>query len=199
MAKNWKTVFNPFERYPEKNLAIAGIVSLLLSVLLFWWAGQTNDGVYHVSPKAGLSLAGALSEAIVCTLLVCGLLAALGKAINPRTRIIDVLNATLIHRIPLTIGILILQLPFIKSVMDQILLAVKNNRLETLSGSALWISTVVGLLMTAFLVYAIVLLVNGFRTAVHARKAIHYLGFAAALIVAEIIYRLLLYPQLLKL
>lgn len=196
MAKNWKTVFNPFERYPEKDLAIAGIIGLLLSVLLFWWAGQTNDGVYHVSPKAGLSLTGALAEAVICSLLVCGLLSVLGKAINPRTRIIDVLNATLIHRIPLTIGILVLQLPFIKSVMDQILLAVKNNRLETLSGSVLWISTVAGLLMTAFLVYAIVLLVNGFRTAVHARKAIHYLGFAAALIVAEIIYRLLLYPLL---
>ena len=199
MTKNWKTVFNPFERYPEKDLAIAGVISLLLSVLLFWWAGQTNDGVYHVSSKAELSLTGAVSEAVVCTLLLCGLLSALGKTINPRTRIIDVLNATLIHRIPLTFGILILQLPFIKSVMDQILQAVKNNRLETLSGSALWISTVAGLLMMAFLVYAIVLLVNGFRTAVHARKAIHYLGFAAALIVAELIYRLLIYPQLLKL
>lgn len=199
MAKNWKTVFNPFERYPERDLAIAGIISLLLSALLFWWAGQTNDGVYHVSPKAGLSLARALSEAIICILLVCGLLSALGKAINPKTRIIDILNATLIHRIPLTIGILILQLPFIKSGMDQILQAVKNNRLETLSGSVLWISTVVGLLMMAFFVHAIVLLVNGFRTAVHARKVIHYLGFAAALIGAELIYRLLIYPQLLKL
>ncbi|MCF3109715.1 hypothetical protein LL912_13120 [Niabella sp. CC-SYL272] len=196
MSKKWKPVFNPFERYPEKALAITGTISLLLSVLLFWWAKQTNDGVYHVSPKADLSLTGSLSEAIICTLVVGTLLWALGKTINPKTRIIDVLNATLIHRIPLTIGILVLQLPFIKSVMDQILQAVKSNRLETLSGAALWTSTLVSLLMLAFFVYAIVLLVNGFRTAVHARKTVHYLLFAAVLIVAELIYRLLLYPLL---
>jgi len=197
MSKNWRTVFNPFERYPERDLAIAGIVTLLLSVLLFWWAGQTNDGVYHVSPKADLSLAGALTEAIVYTLLVCALLSGLGKAINPKTRIIDMLNATLIHRIPLTLGILILQLPFIKTAMDQILRAVKTNHLEALSGATLWISTIISLLMMAFFVCAIVLLVNGFRTAAHARKVIHYVLFAAALILAEIIYRLLLYPLLL--
>ncbi|SDD14606.1 YIP1 family protein [Niabella drilacis] len=197
MSKNWKIVFNPFERYPERDLAIAGIIGLLLSILLFWWAKQTNDGVYHVSPRANVSLAGAITEAVVCTLLVGILLSGLGKAINPRTRVIDILNATLIHRIPLTLGILVLQLPFIKAAMDQIMQAVKGNRIETLPGSTLWISTVVSLLMLAFFVYAVVLLVNGFRTAVHARKAIHYVLFAAALILAEVIYRMLLYPLLL--
>ncbi|WP_300596805.1 hypothetical protein [Niabella sp.] len=196
MSKNWKTIFNPFERYPERDLAIGGIIGLLLSIWLFWWAQQTNDGVYHVSPRADLSLTGAITEAVVCTLLVCALLSGVGKAINPKTRIIDILNATMIHRIPLSFGILVLQLPFIRTVMDQIMQAVKNNRLETLSGSTLWISTLVSLLMLGFFVYAIVLLVNGFRTAVHARKATHYLLFAAALIIAEVIYRLLLYPLL---
>lgn len=199
MAKTWKTVFNPFERYPEKDLAITGIISFLLSVLLFWWARQTNDGVYHISPKANLSLAGAIAEALTVTLLVCVLLMVLGKAINPKTRIIDVLNATLIHRIPLTFGILVLQLPFIKLAMDQILQAVKTNRLDTLPGSTLWISTLTSFLLLAFFVCAIVLLVNGFRTAAHTKKASHYLLFAVALILSEIVYRLLLYPQLLKL
>ncbi|MGJ7030305.1 hypothetical protein [Niabella hirudinis] len=199
MSKNWKTVFNPFERYPERDLAITGIISLLLSVLLFWWAKQSNDGVYHVSPKADLSLKGSIAEAVVYTSLLSLLLFGLGKVINPKTRIVDILNGILIHRIPLAFGILILQLPFIKTAMDQIMLAVKNNRLETLSGSTLWISTMVSLLMLAFFVHAIILLVNGFRTAVHARKPAHYVLFAATLVVAEVIYRLLLYPLLLKL
>ncbi|ANH79783.1 hypothetical protein A8C56_01280 [Niabella ginsenosidivorans] len=197
MSKNWKTVFNPFERYSEKSLAVAGIITLLLSIILFWWAGQTNDGIYHVSPKADLSLVGAITEAVVYTLLVCALLSGLGKAINPKTRIIDILNATMIHRIPLTLGILILQLPFIKAAMDKILQAVKSNHLESLSGTTIWISTVVSLLMLVFFVCAIVLLLNGFRTAVHVRKAIHYVLFAATLIIAEVIYRGLLYPNLL--
>lgn len=196
---NWKTIFNPFERFSEKELALIGTVTLLLSVILFWWAGQTNDGVYHVSPKADLSLTEALIEAIAYTVLVAALLSGLGKVINPKTRIIDVLNATLIHRIPLTLGILVLQLPFIKTAMDKIVQAVKSNHMEALSGGTLWISTTVSFLLLAFFVCAVILLVNGFRTAAHARKAIHYVLFAAALIMAELIYRLLLYPLLLKL
>ncbi|HEX7754425.1 MAG TPA: YIP1 family protein [Niabella sp.] len=198
MSKNWKLFFNPFEQYAEKYLLITGISGGLVSVVLFWWLQQTNDGIYHIAPDPGITLARAFIEVIIYTVLLCTLLSGLGKVINPKTRTIDVLSATLIHRIPLTIGILIIQLPFIKAATANILQALKNNTLQKLPVSTLWVSTLTSLLLLAFFVYAIVLLFNGFKTAAHAKKTSHYVLFALVLIIAEIIYRLLLYPLLLK-
>ncbi|MGE9312022.1 hypothetical protein ACLOAU_10260 [Niabella sp. CJ426] len=42
-------IFNPFEKFSETSLAVAGASVILFSVLLFWFSGQSNDGIYHVT------------------------------------------------------------------------------------------------------------------------------------------------------
>ncbi|MBZ4190211.1 hypothetical protein [Niabella beijingensis] len=199
MTKRPNAFINPFERFTEKKLAIAGTLCLLAGAILFRWCRQTNDGVYHIAPKPDLTLTGALTEAICCTVLLTALLWVLGKFINIKTRVIDLANATLIHRIPLILGILMIQLPVVKTTTERILHATRNNTIQEITSRDLSIASLTGLLMLGLLVYSIVLLVNGFRTAVHAKKAVHYIGFAFALILAEVIYRSFIYPVLSRL
>ena len=195
---NFKLFFNPFEKFSEAGLAVTGLSVLLFSILLFWVTGQTNDGIYHVSYQSGIPLAQAVIEALIYTFLPSFLLIVIGKAVNPKTRLIDILTATIVHRIPMTIGMLIMQLPFLKSVTDAIIKAIQTNTLQRLSMTTLWISTIVSLVMLALFIYSIILLINGFKTASHAKKPWHFILFALSVVSSEAVYRLLIYPLLLK-
>ncbi|MBO9619006.1 MAG: hypothetical protein J7539_08230 [Niabella sp.] len=195
---NWKTIFNPFEKFTERQLFICGLATSVIGSFLFWFFKQSNDGIYHIGPEPGISFTKTLAETTICILLPCVLLTFVGKLINSKTRSIDLLNATMIHRIPLTTGIWIIQLPFIKISTNEIMAAIKNNAVQSLPGSTLWISTLSSMLLLLLFVYAIVLLVNGFKTAVNVKKRGQYVVFAVTLILAEVIYRFLLYPRLSK-
>lgn len=191
---NFRPFFNPFEKFSEAGLAVTGLSVILFSILLFWISGQTNDGIYHVSYQSGIPLAQAVIEALLYTVLPSFLLIVIGKIVNPKTRLVDILTATIFHRIPMTIGILLMQLPFLKKVTDAIIKAAQTNTLQHLSIATLWISTIASLVMLALLVYSIVLLINGFKTASHAKRPWHYILFALAIICSELIYRLGVYP-----
>lgn len=190
--------FNPFEKFSESKLLIAGISGVVFSVLLCWMGGQSNDGIYHISFYPNISFPQALAETVTCLLLPFALLLTAGRVVNAKTRMIDMLNATAIHRIPMMTGILLMQLPFFRSAMLQITEAVKNNTLQHISPAALWAATIIGLLLLAFFIWSIVLLVYGFKTATNAKKTWHYILFALAIILSEIIYRGFIYPSILK-
>ena len=45
----WKTIFNPFEKYDEKNLLITGILFFILNIFGCYYAGNVNDSIFHLS------------------------------------------------------------------------------------------------------------------------------------------------------
>ena len=194
----WRTIFNPFEKFSENKLMITGVLASLAGILIAWLSGQTNDGVYHISVKP-ISLLRAFTEIAVIICLVSVLLFILGKFINRRTRYIDLLNAVMIHKIPLIIGLLITSIPFFKHANIRIIDAVKTNTLQKINSSDIFTSAITGILLLFLFVYAIVLLVNGFKTATNGKKAWHYIAFALALIISEFIYRGLLYKMIISL
>lgn len=194
----WKIAFNPFERVSEKGLALTGVLTTLFAIILFWQTDQSNDGIYHITPQNEISFMQAFAEAVTYTLLVSFLLLLVGKIVNKRTRAVDLLNATMIHRIPLTLGIAVLQIPVIKNAFEKVIEASQKNTYQSLSGPNLIIASLAGILMLALFIYAIILLVNGFSVAVNAKKPFHYVLFALSLIIAEVSYRLVLYPLLLN-
>lgn len=196
---NWKVLFNPFAKYTEQKLALTGCLTIIAGIIIYRQYGWTNDGIYHSAPQPGIHLAKSAVEVFCYVLLPALLLLAIGKLINPKTRFFDILNAVMIHRAPMIAGILLIEIPFFKSATSQILDAIKNNALDSLPSSALWASSIMGIVMLLLLAYAIVLLVNGFRVAVYAKKPVHFVFFALALIFSEIIYRLLIYPHLVSL
>ncbi|WP_114792146.1 hypothetical protein U0035_09885 [Niabella yanshanensis] len=80
----------------------------------------------------------------------------MGKAVNPKTGLTDILTVTIVHRIPMTIGMLMMQLPFLKNVTDAIINAIQTNTLQRLFLTTLWISTIVSLVMLALFIYSII-------------------------------------------
>ncbi|EKB58272.1 YIP1 family protein [Bergeyella zoohelcum] len=108
---------------------------------------------------------------------------ALAKIINLKTRFIDVLNAFLIGLLPLAILVFFTNIPAIhrlnETVLDraQHLEQLFSNLLEVIGFS---ISTLVALF---FVVYAVTLMYNGFKTATHLKKGIYTAVFFALLFI----------------
>src|SRR5690606_25658720 len=116
----------------------------------------------------------------------------LGKIINSKTRFIDILNMTMLSRIPLYLLGTITNNSKINDITQKIIDSIdypqKMNLLPE-EMAILAVFTVVSFLMMA---YFIVLLIFGFKTATNTKKWQHWIFFAVAIILAEIISKSLL-------
>lgn len=188
---NWKLLFNPFGIYSEKQLLVAGILITIAGSLLGSWLNVTFDGVLDVHQYETDFLTSLKENGIniVCIFIV---LFILGKLINRKTRAVDLLNTSMVSRFPQYIGAVITALPVLKKVEDEIISHQGDLQHLNFQPMDLMLLFVISMLLLALTAYYITLLVNGFRTSVNAKKWPHFVGFAAALIIAEIISKLLI-------
>ncbi|HAO08307.1 MAG TPA: hypothetical protein DCQ50_15290 [Chryseobacterium sp.] len=188
---NWKLIFNPFGIYSEKQLFITGILLTLTGALLGSFLDITYDGVLDIHQSetdflTSLKENGNNVACIFVTLLISG------KIINRKTRAIDIFNTATVSRFPMYIGAVITSSPILTRIGDQILNQrndIQHLQLKPLDLALLLVISCVLLMIT---VYYITLLVNGFKTSVNAKKWLHFAGFAVALLIAEIISKILI-------
>lgn len=188
---NWKLIFNPFGIYSEKQLFVTGILLTLTGALLGSFLDVTYDGVLDIHQSetdflTSLKENGINVACIFVTLLI------VGKIINRKTRAIDIFNTATISRFPMYIGAVITSSPILTRIGDQILNQrndIQHLQLKPLDLALLLVISCVLLMIT---VYYITLLVNGFKTSVNAKKWQHFAGFAVALLIAEIISKILI-------
>ncbi len=98
----------------------------------------------------------------------------------------------MVSRFPQYISAVITALPVLKKVEDEIISHQGDLQHLNFQPVDLMLLFVISMLLLAITAYHITLLVNGFRTSVNAKKWQHFAGFAVALIVAEIISKLLI-------
>lgn len=188
---NWKIIFNPFSKYSETQLLIAGIVITILGSLVGSHFDVSFDGVLdvHVNENTFLS---SVTENLINIFSVIAVLFILGKIINSKTRFIDILNMTMLSRIPLYLLGTITNNSKINDITQKIIDSIdypqKMNLLPE-EMAILAVFTVVSFLMMA---YFIVLLIFGFKTATNTKKWQHWIFFAVTIILAEIISKSLL-------
>lgn len=188
-----KKIFNPLAYYGEYTLLAIGGVMLLIGVLLSYQFSIIHHGILQASPgeynlwQYTLAMLIDLSTLTLCTFI-------LGKCINPKTRFIDILNVNLIARIPLHI------LPIIagNTTMHTFLEASSNMSPNALLHDPNFMSNTVIILVFAFISIAllaifILLLILGFKTAVHPKKYYHYIILCIIIIIADIMSRILNY------
>ena len=183
---NWKYIFNPFLKYSERNLLIVGLLSILVGSIIASYFSVTFDGIISVHQK-DMTLLDSLKENVINVLIVFILLLILGKIINPKTRFIDILNIAMNYRIPLYLTAPLISLPLFDNISRQVL--ENKDRLENLKFDTLELAAILAVssvLMIA-LIYSIVLLVNGFRTATNLKKWQYYVAFATVIIIGEVI------------
>ena len=142
-----KKLLNPFAFFNDKILLVIGIVAHFV----FTYVAKLSDSFFpdflsikkNGTPYTYIDL---LYQNTRNLLIAIGLLYILGKIINKRTRIIDIVNVVLISRIAYYIVFITDFIPIVNNNMEKVLKGVTTNNLAVLQET----STMIVVLIVAF-------------------------------------------------
>ena len=183
---------NPFKNYSEKQLLLFGFLLAIVACALSTELNGRFDGVFglHFVEKTTIIIS-LIDMAIVISVLTF-LLFIVGKLINKKTRLIDVLSVSLIAKIPfyflLIFNINSKMLDITHKLLDS-LSQKKAIHLETLDLSLLVFS---GIATFMCLIWSVILLYNGFKTATNVKETKHIILFILSIITAEVVSKIIL-------
>ncbi len=189
---NWSILLNPFTKFSEKQLLGFGLGMVVVGSALAATLGVTFDGAIDVHMLPETTILQSLKENAVTILLLTLLLFILGKIVNSKTRLIDILNASLLFRVPFYFMAILVAIPAVKQIEEAL---VKNA--QTLAAMNLKPTDIIILLcltgaLIALLIYAIAILYNGFKTATNVKQTSHKVLFGIVILVAEILSKIIL-------
>ena len=174
----WSRLGNPFERLNGMATWSLTVVAVLIGFLLFKWNVRFDGALDVHSTHNGLPEV-ALWDQIVAWPLTALVFWLTSRAVGQKGRVSDFLGAVGVARIPLVlIGILIGGLG-------------PRARIDTSSPSIGAVALVLGVL--PLVAWAVVLLLNGFRNASGLREGKSTRVFFVALVVAEILSKVVLH------
>jgi len=182
-----KQLYNPFELYSERQLLIFGLVLTLIGSFLGYLFNGRFDGIIDFHLLESVTFFEVVLDNFFNTVLLTTLLFITGKLINSKTRFVDVLNASLLARIPFYI------LPFFN--FNNVMYDVSNRTYDIMvAGSFNAISTpdIILLMLFSFvaictLIWFSLLLWNGFKVATNAKGIKNIILFIFTILVAEVV------------
>lgn len=178
----WKTLFNPFLKFDDKTLLLAGVLSVTVVFLIAYYFGFQTNSLFHFK---FIDPADSVLKIILETLIIYALNIAVffvfGKLINKRTRLIDIINPIFISQITVILLLLLTEIPLIKNAQTQILASVANQSYE-IEPVPLIIITVNSFFALAISAYGLTILYNGFKTATNLKNWRHIVIFVILLI-----------------
>ncbi len=188
---NWSILFNPYIKYTERQLILCGAVSLLIGSVLGYLFNARFDGVFDLHFVKNVPQMQPFLDnlTVIVSLFLCLLL--VGKLTNKKTRIVDILAISLISRLPIYI------LVFFN--INGLVYEISTSLLQQLGTGNFDIPPVDLLIIIGFTIFSILALVwvcallyNGFKVATHAKKLKSVLLFIVALIVAEVLSKIII-------
>lgn len=185
-------LFNPFEKYSDTILIIVGLAFTLIGGSLGFVFNARFDGAIDLHFVEKVSLYQPILEIVINILCTTVLLFIVGKIINPKTRIIDVFLTSMIARIPYYIITFFNANSKAYTISQGILNMVRPSKTNNFSSTDILYLLLMSFAIIASLIWFIVLLFNGFKTAVNAKGTKHVLLFIVAIIVAEIISKIII-------
>ncbi len=185
-------LFNPFKRYSEQQLLFFGLFTAIVGVVCAWLTNTHFDGVLDTHFGKDVSLKTVVLQSLINSVSIVLVFYPLGKWINSKTRLIDIVNISLIVKIPayfmMPLNInnwAVLQSePLLESLSDPFNLQFTTELILFLA-----LTSILGLVILTWL---IVLLYNGFKTATNLKGTKHIIMFIVAIIVSEIVSKVLL-------
>lgn len=185
-------LFNPFEKYSDKILIVFGLLFTLIGGYLGFIFNTRFDGVIDIHFVENVSIYNPLLDIVIniVTLAVC--LFVIGKLINNKTRCTDILSATLNARIPFYFITFFNANNKAYIMSEGILTLAKSNQINTLEALDIFYLILMTFTIIASLIWSMILLFNGFKTAVNAKETKHILFFISTLIFAEILSKILI-------
>lgn len=185
-------LFNPFVRYSERQLLVFGFITAIAGVVLASMTNTHFDGVLDTHFGLDVSLKTAILQSVINTVSIVLVFYPLGKWINSKTRWIDIFNLSLIVKIP---GYLMMPLnmnnwAYLKT--EPLLAAVSNPYDLHFTQELILFLLITAVLALLVFVWLIVLFYNGFKVATNLKGSKHIIMFILAIIVSEIISKVLL-------
>lgn len=186
-----KLLFNPFEKFDAKPLLFFGLIATVLGSVLGYAFSARFDGVLDLHFTYDVQYVEPFTDNVFNIAVLFAVLYAFGRGINPKIRPIDILATAMIARLPLYL-VCLTNLGGKLFQQTETMLQLGPNELLSNPSDLIFV-TVMGLLMFPFLVWYIAMLYNGFKVAVNVKTTKHKLLFALAVIVAEILSKILFY------
>lgn len=186
-----KLLLNPFEKYTEWQLLVFGIILTITGSFLAFYCNARFDGAIDLHFGEGVTLWEPFIDNAINIVCLFIFLFILGLVINTKTRIIDIVTTILIARVPFYL----LSLVNCTNIMVRIQSNIDPANLYniTFSTSELIVLIIFSLVSILFLVWFVVLLYNGFKTATNIKQTSHKVMFAVAILLAEILSKIILY------
>ena len=192
---NWKILFNPFEKYSEKTLLIFGIVATLLGSFLGYLMNARFDGIVDMHLVREVQFQTILIDNIINTLVLFILFFVFGKIVNSKTRAIDILNVSLICRIPMYLVVLGNIGGYLERATQSMLNGIDLDNLQNIPQFEmldLFVILIFSVVSIGFLVWMIVLLWKGFKTATNTKRTRDIIIFIMLFILAEVLSKYLI-------
>ena len=187
-----KYLLNPFEIFNDKKILIVGLIVNILGILLCYQFKMKFIGFLKLNFVCEIGLSSVFLQTSIIVLSLCLLLFILGKIINTKTRFIDILNTCLIGIIPFFILPILNFNNFIYNDLESLKTIILNQQLEKLQITNLPILLLFSLFTLVAVTWSIVLLYQGFKTATNLKLTKHKIFFAIALLLADLISRVLI-------
>jgi len=190
-------LFNPFEHYSEKVLIVFGLVMLSLGSLAAWYFSGRFDGVIDFHLVDDVAMWEPFADNAIATFSLVLPLFILAKIINRRTRLVDIIAASLVARTPFIIEPLFnigghLGDSTEKMVARQITRDTGVTVVAMPETHDFTIIVLFALVSILLLVWFATLLYNGFKTATNLRKTAHIIYFIITAIIAEVLSKIIL-------
>lgn len=183
---NWKTIFNPFEKFDEKLLLLIGILTVIISIIAGYWTGTTFSSIYRISNVKEISFQTIAISTLASFASSIIILFILGKILNSKTRLIDIVNTVLISQLVLVILQPAYKIPFIDSAKKN-MAAYSKNPTDSIPIIDMSMMMIMGIFSILVLTYSIVIFYNGFKTATNIKKWQHIVLFAVVSLISTLI------------
>ncbi|WP_236709657.1 YIP1 family protein [Elizabethkingia ursingii] len=164
---NWKTLFNPFEKYSDYKLLLFGILFFLLTPFVSYYTQNRMTSFMRFDrPEEVLTLKSSFLYCSVSIASIILILYLIAIVFNKRSRFIDITNTILVSN---AINIPILLLTHLIDVNKAFSSEGINENFYQYIINLLFIIVTTAIVI-ALVVYSIVLFFNGFKTATNIKK-----------------------------
>ncbi|PUB28554.1 hypothetical protein C8J95_107129 [Elizabethkingia sp. YR214] len=164
---NWKTLFNPFEKYSDYKLLLFGILfSLLTPFVSYYTQNRMTSFMRFDRPEEALTLKSSFLYCSVSIASIILILYLIAIVFNRRSRFMDITNTILVSN---AINIPILLLTHLIDVNKAFSSEGINENFYQYIINLLFIIITTAIVIS-LVIYSIVLFFNGFKTATNIKK-----------------------------